>query len=168
MLGEKLPKPPANVPVLPDTESATEELTVRQLVEKHASVAECAVCHRRIDPFGFALERYDPIGRFRDKDLAGRPIDSRARLKDGTEFEGLDGLRHYVLAQRGEEFQRHFCKKLLGYALGRSISLPDQPLLDDMLTALKKNDQRLSVAVQTIVQSKQFRWHRGLEATRDE
>jgi hypothetical protein len=161
MLGERLPKPPPNVPLLPEDESASDSLSVRQLVEKHTRVAECAVCHRRIDPFGFALERYDPIGRFRDKDLAGRPIDARARLKDGTEFEGIDGLRHYLLTQRRDEFQRHFCKKLLGYALGRSVTLSDQALLDEMLDGMKKKDYRLSAAVQTIVQSKQFRSHRG-------
>ena len=66
-------------------------LTVRQMVEKHARVAECAVCHQRIDPFGFALEKYDPIGRFRDKDLAGRPIDAKAKLKDGTRSTASTG-----------------------------------------------------------------------------
>jgi hypothetical protein len=167
MLGEKLPKPPPDVPRLPEEEIAT-NLTVRQLVERHANVAQCAVCHQRIDPFGFALEKYDPIGRFRDKDLAGRPIDVKVRLRDGTQFEGVEGLRGYLLKTRAEDFQRHFCQKLAGYALGRSITLADQLLLDEMLDALKKNGYRLSSAVQTIVNSKQFRYHRGVEATRDE
>ncbi len=167
MLGEKLPKPPPNVPRLPEEETAG-DATVRQMVEKHARVAECAVCHQRIDPFGFALENYDSIGRFRDKDLAGRPIDTKVRLRDGTAFEGIDGLRHYLLAQRGEVFQRHFCRKLLGYALGRTVTLSDEPLLDEMAAALKKNDGRLSAAVLAVVQSRQFRYHRGLEATKDE
>lgn len=160
MLGGKLPKPPPNVPRLPEEETGSDG-TVRQMVEKHARIAECAVCHQRIDPFGFSLENFDPIGRFRGKDLGGRPIDTKVRLKDGTEFEGIDGLRRYLLTQRGEEFERHFCQKLLGYALGRSVILSDQPLLDEMMDALKKNDDRLSVAVQTIAQSKQFRYHRG-------
>jgi hypothetical protein len=160
MLGEKLPKQPPNVPLLPEEESSGDG-TVRQMVERHARIAECAVCHQRIDPFGFSLENFDPIGRFRDKDLGGRPIDTKVHLKDGKEFEGLDGLRRYLLTQRGEEFARHFCQKLLGYALGRSVILSDQPLLDEMMDALKKNDYRLSVAIQTIAQSKQFRYHRG-------
>lgn len=168
LLGEKLPKPPANVPKLPEEEAGGDGLTVRQLVEKHAHVADCAVCHQRIDPFGFALEKFDTIGRFRAKDLGGRPIDTRAKLRDGTQFDGIDGLRHYLLTQRREDFLRHFCKKLLGYALGRSVTLSDQPLLEEMIEELKKNDYRLEVAVQTIVQSKQFRCHRGLEATKEE
>jgi hypothetical protein len=167
LLGEKLPKPPPNVPKLPEEETAT-DATVRQLVEKHARIAECAVCHQRMDPFGFALEKYDPIGRFRDKDLAGRPVDTKVRLKDGTQFDGIDGLRRYLLTQRRQEVERHFCQKLLGYALGRSVTLSDQPLLDEMLEALRRDDYRLSAAVLTIVKSKQFQYHRGLEATKEE
>jgi mono/diheme cytochrome c family protein len=167
MLGEKLPKPPPEVPRLPEAETGG-EATVRQMVEKHVSIAACAVCHQRIDPFGFALEHYDPIGRFRDKDLGSRPVDARAKLKDGTQFEGVDGLRRYLLIQRRAEFERHFCQKLLGYALGRSVALSDQPLLDEMLEKMHKNEGRLSAAVLAIVQSKQFRYHRGLEATKDE
>lgn len=167
MLGEKLPKPPANVPRLPEEETAG-DLSVRQMVEKHAGIAECAVCHQRIDPFGFALEKYDPIGRCRDKDLAGRPVDARAKLRDGTEFEGIDGLRRYLLTKRRADFERHFCQKLLGYALGRSVTLSDQVLLDEMLEALRKNEYRITAAVQTIALSKQFRYHRGLDATKDE
>jgi hypothetical protein len=167
MLGEKLPKPPPNVPRLPEEETGGEG-TVRQMVERHARIAECAVCHRRIDPFGFALEKYDPIGRFRDKDLGGRPIDAKVTLKDGTQFEGIDGLRRYLLAQRGEDFRRHFCRKLLGYALGRTVTLSDQPLVEEMLEGLKKNGGRLSAAISVVAESKQFRYHRGLEATKDE
>jgi hypothetical protein len=167
MLGEKLPKPPPEVPRLPEEETAG-EASVRQMVERHTRLAQCAVCHQRIDPFGFALEQYDPIGRFRAKDRGGRPIDTKVRLKDGTEFEGIDGLRSYLLTQRQRDFRRHFCQKLLGYALGRSVTLSDQPLLDAMLDGLKRNDDRLNVLVQAVVQSQQFRYHRGREATKDE
>src|SRR5258708_38471630 len=66
LLGEKLPRPPKDVPRLPEDETATKGLTVRQLVEKHSSDAKCAVCHRRIDPYGFALEGFDAIGRRRE------------------------------------------------------------------------------------------------------
>jgi hypothetical protein len=166
LLGEKLPKPPPNVPLLPE-EEASASLTVRQLVEKHASDPRCSVCHQRIDPFGFALEKYDAIGRLRDKDLGGRPVDVKARLKDGTTFEGIEGLRSYLLKKRGDDFQRHFCQKLLGYALGRTVTLSDQPLLDAMMSATKR-DNRLSPAVVAIVQSRQFRYHRALEATKEE
>ena len=80
LLGEKLPRPPKNVPVLPDDEAATQGLTVRQLVEKHTSDPRCATCHVRIDPIGYALEAYDAIGRRRERDLGDRPIDTSSRL----------------------------------------------------------------------------------------
>ena len=73
LLGEKLPRPPANVPQLPEEEGGADKLTMRQLVEKHAQDPACWRCHVRIDPFGFALEKYDPIGRLREKDLGGLP-----------------------------------------------------------------------------------------------
>ncbi len=162
LLGEKLPKPPKNVPQLPDDEAATDGLTVRQLVEKHRSVASCASCHNRIDPFGFALEAYDPIGRLRQKDLGGRPVDTRAELKDGTRFQGFDGLKEYILTRRKDEFLRNFCRKFLGYALGRSIQLSDEPLIDEMLTRMRASHYRVSTALETILRSQQFRYHRGL------
>jgi len=160
LLGEKLPRPPANVPRLPEEERGNEGLTMRQLVEKHTRVPECAVCHQRIDPFGFALERYDPIGRLRDKDLGGLAVDSRVKLRDGTEFEGIDGLRNYLLTKKKEVIIRLFCRKLLGYAIGRTVTLSDQALLDEMVAEL--NDKgRLSAAVLAIVRSPQFRSIRG-------
>ncbi|HEX4144751.1 MAG TPA: DUF1592 domain-containing protein [Pirellulales bacterium] len=168
LLGEKTPKPPANVPRLPDEETGGDNLTVRQMVEQHARVAECAVCHERIDPFGFALEKYDAIGRLREVDLAGRPIATDARLKDGTQFDGLDGLRKYLIEQRKALMLRHFCTKLLGYSLGRTVSLSDRPLVDEMVAELEKNDYRFSAAVLPIVRSKQFCNHRGMDATKDE
>jgi len=121
----------------------------------------------RIDPFGFALEQYDPIGRFRAKDLGGRPVDVSVQLKDGTQFEGLDGLRSWLLTRRRKDVERTFSQKLLGYALGRATTLSDQPLLDEMVAELE-NQGPLSGAVQAIVRSKQFRFHRASDATRDE
>lgn len=159
LLGEKLPRPPKGVPQLPDDEAATDKLTVRQLVEKHSSDPKCAVCHQRIDAYGFSLEGYDPIGRKRDKDLAGRPIDTKAKAMDGSEFDGIDGLRSYLLTKRKDAFERQFLKKLLGYALGRSVQLSDESLLDEMQAAAKGGT--MSAVVETVVKSKQFRDIRG-------
>jgi hypothetical protein len=160
LLGEKLPRPPANVPQLPEVEGA-DKLTVRQLVEKHVSVPSCAACHVRIDPFGFALEKYDPIGRLREKDLGGLPIDVKSKLKDGTEFEGIDGLRNYLLTKKKDVVVQLFCRRLLGYALGRAVTLSDTALIDEMVLALNKNDGKITAAVQVIVKSPQFRMVRG-------
>ena len=164
LLGEKLPRPPKEVPQLPADEIATDGLTVRQLVAKHTSEPQCASCHQRIDPFGFALEGFDTIGRRRDKDLAGRPIDTKTRLPDGTQIEGLTGLRSYLSKTRHDAVLGVFCRKLLGYALGREVQLSDQPLLAEMQQQLARNDYRFSVAVEMIVRSRQFLHIRGKTA----
>lgn len=166
LLGEKLPKPPANVPRLPEEEPAAEG-TVREMVARHTSVPECVVCHVRIDPFGFALEKYDAIGRLREKELGGRQIDASVQLKDGTRFEGIEGLRTWLLKSRRRDFERTFCQKLLGYALGRSVTLTDQPLLEEMVSSLEQGGT-LSEAVSRVARSRQFRHHRGLESTKEE
>jgi hypothetical protein len=166
LLGEKLPKPPANVPRLPEVESDGEK-SVRELTALHTSLPECQSCHVRIDPFGFAMEKYDPIGRLREKDLAGRAVDVRVSLKDGTAFEGLDGLRAWLLSTKKKEVERTFSRKLLGYALGRSVTLSDQPLIDEMVAALESGGPMSGALVQ-VATSRQFRFHRGLEATREE
>ena len=161
LLGDKLPRPPKNVPQLPDDEAATQGLTVRQLVEKHTTDARCASCHSRIDAFGFALEAYDAIGRRRDHDLGDRPIDTSTRLRDGTALAGFDGLRDYLATTRRDAWIHQFGRKLLGYALGRGIQLSDQPLLEEMEQSLKKNSYRFGAALEAIVKSRQFREIRG-------
>jgi hypothetical protein len=161
ILGERLPRPPKGVPVLAEEPPAG--LTERQLTEKHSNDPNCARCHVRIDPFGYALESFDAIGHFRTRDANDLPIDTHTQLADGTEIHGIDGLRSYLLTKRRETFVRQFCKKLLGYALGRSVILSDQPLLDDIAVALEKNDQRISTVIGMIVASRQFREIRGTE-----
>lgn len=167
LLGEKLPKPPKGVPQLPEAENST-ELTVRQLVEKHREVASCAKCHDRIDAFGFALESFDTIGRSRDKDLAGRPIDTKVTLANGVAFDGLSGLRDYLSNERRDQFVHQFCKKLVGYALGRRVQISDEPLLEEIESRLKSNDYRVSSAFGAILHSQQFRYQRGRSASTSE
>ena len=162
LLGEKLPKPPKNVPQLPESELDTGGLTVRQITEKHRSVESCAKCHNKIDPFGFALEKFDAIGRRRQADLAGRPIDTQVELKDGTKFADITGLREYLLTRRREEFLHHFYRKLLGYSLGRAVQLSDHPLLGEIETSQRSKGYPIQDAILTIVQSPQFRLRRGL------
>ena len=150
LIGEKLPKPPKNVPVLP--ESVPAGLTERQLIEQHTSDPACAKCHARIDPFGFSLENYDGIGRWR----SGPEINSVTALADGTELAGVEGLKSYLMNTRRKDFVRQFCKKSLGYALGRAVQLSDEPLLAAMQQRLEANNYRVSVAIESIVTSPQF------------
>ncbi len=161
LLGERLPRPPKDVPILPEDETATDGLTVRQLVAKHTSDPKCSGCHRKIDPFGFSLEGFDAVGRQRTTDLANRRVDTRTTLPDGRAIDGLPGLRKYLVETRRNAIVRQFCKKLLGYALGRATQLSDEPLLTDIRSRLAKTNYRLTTAIEMIVQSRQFREKRG-------
>jgi hypothetical protein len=161
LLGEKLPKPPANVPQLPET--VPENLTERQLIELHSVAPDCAKCHVRIDPYGFALEQFDTIGKSRTTE-----VDTRTKVFSGKTIEGLDGLREYLARDRQDDVLRQFCRKLLGYALGREVQLSDEILLGQMQEALKHNDYRFQVAVELIVTSPQFRYIRGRQSVYNE
>ena len=163
LLGERLPKPPPNVPQLRDDERATETLSVRELISRHSADPACVKCHQKIDPYGFSLEHYDAIGRLRSRDTEGRVIETDARLPDGFELDGIESLRKYLLTERREDFVRQFCKKLLGYSLGRGVQLSDKPLLDQMIQDLERRDYRVFVAMEAIVSSKQFRMIRSRE-----
>lgn len=162
LLGERLPKPPREVPLLPE-EEPSEELTMRQLVEKHTADPKCAVCHKRIDPYGFSLEGFDAVGRRREK-----AADTRVVTIDGAEFDGIEGLRNYLLTKRRDAFVTQFCRKLLGYALGREVLFSDEPLLKEMRAKLEANGYHVSVAVESVVRSRQFREIRGKENAHDE
>jgi hypothetical protein len=155
VLGTPVPPPPQDVPPLGD-EPIANGLTVRQRLAKHRENAQCANCHDRIDPLGFALENFDPIGRWRPTDAAGKPIDDTAVLKDGAAFKGPDGLRKYLVSQQ-DDMLKHMCTKLVGYALGREVVITDQPLVEQMVKNLKAKNYRFSAAVTTIVHSRQFR-----------
>ena len=166
VLGEKLPRPPKGVPPLAETTPTG--LTERQLIEQHSADAACAKCHARIDPFGFALENYDAIGRLRQKDAAGLAIDSRTKLLDGTKLEGLSGIRDYVATTRREAFVKQFNKKLLGYSLGRSVQLSDMPLLGELNSQALSPEGQVGTVIERIVLSPQFREIRGRENADEE
>lgn len=152
VLGFSSPPPPPNVPELKET---SKPASLREALMQHRTDQACAVCHDRIDPLGFALESFDPIGRFRDKDEAGGKIDDTGELKDGTKFQGLAGLRDY-LKKNEPQFTTQFCRKLLGYALGRQTLPSDRKLMTQMRDSLNKNGGKFSAAVLEVVKSRQF------------
>jgi hypothetical protein len=166
MLGEKLPKPPKDVPPLAET--VTEGLTERQMTQMHSSAPACAKCHVRVDPFGFALESFDAIGRLRTEDAAGLPIDTKTTLFDGTEVDGLADLKEYLGTKRRDAFVRQFTKKLLGYSLGRAVILSDEPLLAEIRNRLADQNYEVGAAIDTIVGSPQFRQIRGRDTAIDD
>ncbi|MDG1895840.1 MAG: DUF1592 domain-containing protein, partial [Fuerstiella sp.] len=156
LLGEQIPPPPPNVPELPDDESMLRELTLRQMLARHREHQSCAGCHDRFDSIGLAFEGFGPIGESRERDLGGRPVSTTATFPGGDEGTGLDDLRTYLRQHRQEEFVDNLCRKLLSYALGRSLILSDDLLIRKMRSQLGHDEFRFSSLVESIVNSSQF------------
>ncbi len=161
LLGERIPPPPPNVPELPDDESKLGDLTLREALAKHREHTSCAGCHERFDSIGLAFEGFGPVGERRDKDLGGRPVDANAVFPGGTAGQGVNDLRKYLIDHRRDEFVDNLIRKLVSYALGRSLILPDELLIRDLHAELKANDYRFGSLFEGIVTSPQFLNKRG-------
>ncbi len=152
VLGFSSPPPPPNVPELKETSKPS---SLREALMQHRTDSACAVCHERIDPLGFALESFDPIGRFRATDETGGKIDDTGEMTDGSKFTGFTGLRDY-LKKNEPQFLTQLTRKLLGYALGRQTLPSDKKLLQQMQASVKACGGKFSAAVLEIVKSRQF------------
>ena len=159
LLGMHLPNPPADVPALSEDDKNTSGENIRQQLERHRADASCASCHDKIDPLGISLENFDAIGRWRDTLRDGSALTTAATTHDGVRLDGSASLKTYLVAHRGE-FINHFNRKLLGYALGRSVHIGDRALLARMRKRLETEAFRFSVLVDEIVSSPQFRMKR--------
>lgn len=155
LLGTPPPPPPANVPPLEETAAGAAPKSVRERLEKHRANAVCASCHSRIDPLGFALENYDTIGRWRDQD-AGKPVDSSGEMTDGTKINGPAQLKA-ALMERKDLFVRNLTNKLLGYALGRGLTLRDSCTVDAIVADVKAKDYSSQALIEGIILSTPFR-----------
>lgn len=161
VVGQPTPPPPPNVPEIPADDKAFGEMTVRQQLDQHRTNPACAACHTRIDPMGFPLEHFDAVGRWRDTYANGQPIDDSSTLADGTYVSGLDALIDH-LEQQDEQVIKTMSYKLIGYALGRTVQLSDQPLVEELMNA--GGDASFADLAVEIVTSPQFRYRRGRDA----
>ncbi|MCX6592908.1 MAG: DUF1592 domain-containing protein [Acidobacteria bacterium] len=163
VLGEVIPPPPPAVPELPNDES-TSELPVRDMLAKHRENALCAACHARIDSFGLAFEGYGPVGDRRTNDLAGRPVETQVTYPGGISGAGVEGLLSFIRERREKDFVLNISRKLLAFALNRSLQLSDEELVERMEAQAKSSGYRLGALVEAIVSSPQFRQRRLPEA----
>ncbi len=165
ILGSPPPDPPNAVPALtPDTASA---LTVKERLAAHMADASCATCHREIDPVGFALENFDPVGRWRDhypryvekkgrvKAVDGMPVDATGVLPDGPPITNVRDLKRW-LADDPEPFVRCLSEKLLTYATGRSLNYRERKLIAKVVATQEANQYRLMDLIVALVQSDVF------------
>jgi hypothetical protein len=155
ILGEIVPPPPPVVPELPSDE-AKSDLPIREMLARHRENPVCSGCHSRFDSFGLAFEGYGPVGDARTRDLAGRAVDTAVTYPGGSHGDGLSGLVAFIKEHRQQEFVNHLSRKLLAYALNRSLQLSDEALVERMEARLRANNYRMDSLLETIVTSPQF------------
>lgn len=161
------PAPPDVEPLDPDVRGTT---TIRQRLEKHRTAEACADCHAKIDPFGFPLEHFDPVGGFRETYFRnrrwnrlkvdtimnpGRPVNGFAKLPSGEMFKNPTDLKR-VLLQREDQFLKNLTTKLLTYATGREMTFRDQAQINAIVSRVKNEDMGFRDLILQVVESKTF------------
>jgi hypothetical protein len=137
--------------------------TIREMLAKHRSQDTCASCHVKIDPPGFALENFDPAGRWRDRYMQvvngrtepGAKIDSSYELRDGRKFENIDEFRSLITDQP-RRLARNVAEKLLVFGTGAPISFADRPAIDDIVEQTAKNNYGFRSLIHAVATSPIF------------
>jgi hypothetical protein len=152
------PPPPDVEPIEPDIRGAT---TIRDQLMKHRAIPTCNACHQSIDPPGFALENFDPIGGWRDRyprpGREGPSIDSSGHLLDGETFQSITDFKKVLLDSHRDDFARCLTEKLLAYAAGRTVEKSDAPEVEQIVAESHKPGSGLRDLVLAVVESKAFR-----------
>jgi hypothetical protein len=158
ILGAPTPPPPADAGSLPSDPKEFGQLTLRQRLDEHKRNASCAACHLKIDPLGFPLEEFDAVGRTRKGYEDGTPVDTTGEFADKSSIAGANGLLKY-LEGKEPQVMKTFARKLIGYALGRTVLPSDRALVDDLIAA--GGNATFSDLAVKIATSRQFRNHQG-------
>jgi hypothetical protein len=161
ILGIPPPPPPDVVPAIdPDVSGAT---TIRDRLAKHRADAACAECHRKIDPLGFSLEAYDPVGRWRQKYPAANKkakpaeIDTTGEFPSGETYTDFATFKKVIHDTRADHFTRHLIRQLLTYSTGRTMELNDDLLIDQLHDKVKKQGLGLKTLMTECLMSEVFR-----------
>lgn len=156
LLGEQVPSAPPDVPALDkQDQQSIADRTLRERFELHRSDPNCATCHRLMDPIGFGLENFDAIGRWRDRDENGEPIDATGELPDGSRFSNPMELKAMLIARR-DDVCRNLVKEMLSYALCRKLQGYDEIVLDGLMHDIEKDGYRMQTIVTAVVTSYPF------------
>lgn len=162
VLGDHVPAAPPDVPALDkQDQAAVANLTVRQRTELHRTNPVCANCHQILDPIGFGLEKFDAIGRWRDRDSNGQPIDAAGELPGGNRFAGPRDLKAIIAARTGD-VSRNLLEKLLAYALGRKLEGYDEIVVDNLMDEIAADGYRMRSLIYGVITSYPFT-HRRVE-----
>jgi hypothetical protein len=155
LLGTPPPPPMPNVGILIDDTAISPTLPMKERLALHRKKPECATCHRSMDAMGYALENYDPVGRWRTKD--GKfDIDPTSDLADGTKLSGPEDLRKLVLTRK-KDFVRCLAEKMLTYATGRGLRPQDACHVDKIVKDTVKGGYKMRALIKAVVESDPFR-----------
>ncbi|MGI9453983.1 MAG: DUF1588 domain-containing protein [Pirellulales bacterium] len=161
ILGMKIPPPPEGVPAIePDIRGA---VTIREKLAKHSNDESCASCHRQMDPFGFAMESFDPAGQWRSHYLAvtkgrtklGAEVEASGQLPDGQYFSDIDELKR-VLASQPEKIARGLASHLIVYGTGGELSFSDRQAIDQIVTTAQETEYGFRSLLKSVVTSPLF------------
>jgi hypothetical protein len=166
ILGTPAPPPPPDVPQLEDAEKAFKgrEPTLREVLELHRTKPLCNACHSRMDPLGLALENFNAMGIWRDKER-GQPLDSGGKLVTGETFDGIRALKKILKEKHRDDFYRCLTEKLLTYALGRGLEYDDVETVDRIVARLDQEDGRFSALLNGLIESAPFQKRRNTPDT---
>lgn len=168
ILGAPAPPPPDDVPLLEEAEKEFEdrEPTLREVLELHRSKPLCSACHSRMDPLGLALESFNALGFWREKER-GQPIDPAGKLITGETFTGIQELKRILANEYRIDFYRCLTEKLLTYALGRGLEYYDVHAVDQIVEQLEQSGGRFSTLLSGVIESTPFekrRWSAAVAA----
>lgn len=161
ILGTPPSAPPPDVPELDESKDRFEGRTptLREVLAAHRENAVCMSCHGRMDPLGFALENFNALGMWRERD-GGQPIDASGELLSGEAFNDIRELKRILRETKKADFYRCLSEKLLVYALGRGVDVKDTATIDHLVEELLASDGRFSVLINGIIHSPQFQRRR--------
>ena len=163
LLNDPPDPPPPNVPALESTDPTFNELTVREQLKIHRQDVSCAACHRRIDPWGLALEHFDAVGQWRTnvkrldrKKALSVPVQAETVLPSGEKISGAADLKNYLLQHRSKQFAETIATQITSYAIGRSVEFSDKRNIESITTTFIESGYRLQALIQRIVQDPLF------------
>ncbi len=166
LLGIPPAPPPPDIPTLEEAAAAIkgQPPTLREALKLHRSQALCSSCHNRMDPLGLALENFNALGRWRDKE-SNQPIAGSGQLITGESFNNIKELKRVLAEQHHRDFYRCLSEKMLTYALGRGLEYYDVHAVDDLVERLEKTNGRASALLTGIIESAPFQKRRSPHAS---
>jgi hypothetical protein len=163
ILGTPPPPPPPNIPALEDARekfTGDRRPTGRELLALHRANPLCSSCHNRMDPLGLAMENFNALGMWRDKER-NQPIDASGKLISGEPFKDIRELKRILLLNHRDDFYRCLTEKLLIYALGRGMEYSDVETVDQIVAQMDAQDGRFSALLNGIIESNPFQKRRN-------